>query len=321
VVDEDTDGDGVYDCHDECPADPQKAIPGQCGCGASEHDGDGDGLADCADTCPADPQKAAPGICGCGVSDDDGDNDGTPDCNDGCADDPAKAAPGICGCGVSDHDGDGDGTPDCNDGCVDDPAKAAPGKCGCGLRDTSGDSSIAYSTEEVAIFFESFENPEVEEETALDPLGWITTGRWDYIGLSKEKKDTFKTPYGDQALLVQMDGTATTKSSIMGKVVEENTTYNLSFNVARHRDSEPAGYFVQLVAIDGKSGVETVLSTASSIDVDENDMSYTDELVFTAPVCHQNVGQMIAIRIKRNDAARFSTRFYIDNIRLTAKYL
>jgi endonuclease/exonuclease/phosphatase family metal-dependent hydrolase len=52
------------------------------------------------DQCPTDPNKTLPGICGCGVSDADSDKDGTPDCKDGCKTDPNKTAPGACGCGV-----------------------------------------------------------------------------------------------------------------------------------------------------------------------------------------------------------------------------
>jgi hypothetical protein len=139
VSDVDTDGDGTPDCNDGCPLDPNKIAPGICGCGVSDVDTDGDGTPDCNDGCPLDPNKIAPGICGCGVSDVDTDGDGTPDCNDGCPLDPNKIAPGICGCGVSDVDTDGDGTPDCNDGCPLDPLKTAPGQCGCGIADTDTD--------------------------------------------------------------------------------------------------------------------------------------------------------------------------------------
>jgi len=34
---------------DDCPADPSKVLPGQCGCGEQETDADGDGSADCID--------------------------------------------------------------------------------------------------------------------------------------------------------------------------------------------------------------------------------------------------------------------------------
>lgn len=45
-------------------------------------DNDGDGTFNCDDNCPNDPNKTEPGICGCGFSDTDTDNNGTPDCND-----------------------------------------------------------------------------------------------------------------------------------------------------------------------------------------------------------------------------------------------
>ena len=38
---------------------------------AGSLDRDGDGLADCVDACPADPEKSAPGLCGCGHPDSD----------------------------------------------------------------------------------------------------------------------------------------------------------------------------------------------------------------------------------------------------------
>lgn len=36
---------------------------------AARTDSDGDGVSDCEDGCPADPDKTAPGRCGCGISD------------------------------------------------------------------------------------------------------------------------------------------------------------------------------------------------------------------------------------------------------------
>lgn len=44
---DDADMDGVADCDDACPDDPDKATPGICGCGVSELDTDGDGIPDC----------------------------------------------------------------------------------------------------------------------------------------------------------------------------------------------------------------------------------------------------------------------------------
>ncbi|MEZ4775598.1 MAG: SdrD B-like domain-containing protein [Bacteroidia bacterium] len=128
--DTDSDGDLVPDCIDQCPNDPGKSIPGNCGCGVPETDSDGDNTPDCIDLCPNDPGKTMPGTCGCGNPDTDSDGDNTPDCADLCPNDPGKTAPGTCGCGTSDIDSDGDNTPDCLDGCPFDPTKTS-GSCVC----------------------------------------------------------------------------------------------------------------------------------------------------------------------------------------------
>jgi len=102
---------------DNCPDDPDKTEPGDCGCGVPDTDSDGDGIADCLDNCPDDPDKIEPGDCSCGVPDTDSDGDGIADCPDNCPDDPDKTGPGDCGCGVPDTDSDGDGIADCLDNC------------------------------------------------------------------------------------------------------------------------------------------------------------------------------------------------------------
>lgn len=144
TCDGDPDLDTFAGCADDCPVDPTKHAPGQCGCGASDADTDSDGTSDCNDDCPNDPSKTAPGVCGCGFPDADTDGDQTLDCEDGCPTDPAKVAPGICGCRQSDGDSDGDGVVDCLDGCPADPNKTAPGECDCGHPDidTDGDGAL-----------------------------------------------------------------------------------------------------------------------------------------------------------------------------------
>lgn len=129
----DSDGDGVPDARDECPQDPSKVEPGQCGCGQADTDSDGDHTADCIDLCPADARKIAPGQCGCGLTDADTDGDQTADCLDQCPQDAGKIDPGVCGCGYADTNTDGDQTADCLDLCPDDPQKTEPGQCGCGF--------------------------------------------------------------------------------------------------------------------------------------------------------------------------------------------
>ncbi len=149
---DDSDGDGIGDDCEACPLDPDKAAPGQCGCGVAETDGDGDGSADCVDNCEADAN----------ADQDDADGDGFGDVCDDCASDPIKSEAGQCGCGVADTDSDGDGTADCADncptvvnttqadndgdgagdlcdGCPADPDKGDEGQCGCGVEDSDGD--------------------------------------------------------------------------------------------------------------------------------------------------------------------------------------
>ncbi len=146
VPDPDADGDGVLDCYDCCPNDPNKTDTDVCGCGKPDTDTDLDGYPDCIEACDNDPYKTTPGLCGCGEPDTDMDGDGTPNCLDVCFEDPDKITPGTCDCGVPDTDVDNDGVPDCKDGCLHDPNKSAPGLCGCGVvdsdTDTDGDGII-----------------------------------------------------------------------------------------------------------------------------------------------------------------------------------
>lgn len=141
---------------DLCPLDPKKTSPGQCGCGVEEQagDADGDGVIDCLDPCPLNPNrvdgdcpcesnKPFPMQCGCAVWDEDTDRDGTADCIDGCPFDRFKVTSGKCGCGIPDDDDDADGTPNCFDICPNDPLKTTPMTCGCGMpeTDTDGDGT------------------------------------------------------------------------------------------------------------------------------------------------------------------------------------
>jgi hypothetical protein len=65
----DTDNDGISDCSDGCPNDPEKSDPGTCGCNVADNDTDGDGTYDCLDECPTDMNKTIPGKCNCGKFD------------------------------------------------------------------------------------------------------------------------------------------------------------------------------------------------------------------------------------------------------------
>jgi hypothetical protein len=210
---QDADGDLTCDANDDCPNDPNKISPGQCGCGVADTDSDSDGTANCNDGCPNDPNKVAPGICGCGVADTDSDGDGTANCNDGCPNDPDKISPGTCGCGTADvattyyadTDGDGFGDPAVSqagftcivppgyvtnntDLCPTDPNKVAPGLCGCGVVDVDLNNNNICDTQESepSISLGLVENPTDQLELRLLPNGpfyelvssTVVTVRW-----------------------------------------------------------------------------------------------------------------------------------------------
>ena len=59
---------------------------------AGATDTDDDGVADCCDCCPNDPDKFYPGVCNCNTPDIDSDLDGTPDCNDDYPNDPDRVS-------------------------------------------------------------------------------------------------------------------------------------------------------------------------------------------------------------------------------------
>ena len=128
---------------DFCPDDPDKQVPGICGCGVPDVDLDENEIIDCIDAkldfCPDDPNKTEPGKCGCGKEDVDTDNDGTLDCMDLCPKDAAKTEPGYCDCGNKDEDKNGNNIPDCIEDNADQcehvegriDGKTTPGICGC----------------------------------------------------------------------------------------------------------------------------------------------------------------------------------------------
>ena len=154
---------------DECPNDPDKLLPGVCGCGQPDLDSDADGTLDCEDGCPQNPQKTAARTCGCDTPDTDSDSDGSADCVDACPRDPNKTSVGVCGCGTSDGDQDGDGTADCVDLCPQDRSKTSPGICGCGGVDPrTQEHAEAYCTRRWLLHRYSFE---AGETFARDGVG------------------------------------------------------------------------------------------------------------------------------------------------------
>lgn len=124
---------------DDCPADPDKTLPGTCGCGVADTDSDQDNTPDCADFCPDDAAKLEPGTCGCGKPEPNA--TGITSCEDTCPTNIDKEAPGVCGCDVADTDRDADGNPDCMDACPDNPNPLATAANGCVAPPATGGSS------------------------------------------------------------------------------------------------------------------------------------------------------------------------------------
>ncbi|GEM_PF-926864 len=101
--DVDSDGDGINDGDDNCPAVPN---PGQ-------EDGDGDGVGNVCDNCPTVSNPGQEDADGDGVGDvcdNDNDNDGVPNADDNCPDDA----------NADQADGDGDGVGNVCDNCPND---------------------------------------------------------------------------------------------------------------------------------------------------------------------------------------------------------
>lgn len=104
----DSDGDGVRDGSDACPATPRGVRVDATGCRV---DSDGDGVWDEDDRCSGTPAGARVDSAGCRV---DADGDGVFDEDDRCPDTPDGVTVDASGCPV---DQDGDGVPDHVDDC------------------------------------------------------------------------------------------------------------------------------------------------------------------------------------------------------------
>ena len=118
----DTDRDGIYDQHDDCPEEP--GLPEFNGC----PDNDGDGIENSKDSCPDTPGLVEFGGCP------DTDGDGTPDTKDACVNEPGSVDMNGC------PDSDGDGVANNVDSCVE---IAGPSENnGCPWPDSDGDTVL-----------------------------------------------------------------------------------------------------------------------------------------------------------------------------------
>ncbi|HFD38598.1 MAG TPA: OmpA family protein [Anaerolineae bacterium] len=139
VAPADSDGDGVGDSDDQCPATPAGAAVDARGC---EPDGDGDGVPDARDRCPQTPAGNAVDARGC-VPVRDADGDGVPDDDDACPHTPTGAAVDARGC---EPDSDGDGIVDSRDRCPNTAAGAPVDARGCKLLATIVLKGVTFAT-------------------------------------------------------------------------------------------------------------------------------------------------------------------------------
>ncbi len=123
----DTDGDGVFDAHDQCAGTAPGTPVDAAGCPISTNDSDDDGVLDQHDLCPNSPPGAVVDQHGCVDLDLDG--DGVSDFDDQCPDTAANAPVDIYGCAIS--DADGDGVIDLDDECPDTPPGTPVNLSGC----------------------------------------------------------------------------------------------------------------------------------------------------------------------------------------------
>lgn len=176
------------------------------------------------------------------------------------------------------------------------------------------------TAQQVVIFEESFENPDVTGLTSTDPVGWSQTHHPSYVGLHDEDTGLITTPFGAQALKVYGTSTvASTTEAILSAVLKENMMYTLTFHVAKRRDQAATGYLVELVAVAADGSV-TVLDSAQGTGVDTTDMSHADCIVVTAQQCQGHLGKRIAIQLKKPADVDWRTNPQYDNLVLKARH-
>jgi OOP family OmpA-OmpF porin len=123
----DSDGDGVTDDTDKCPATPAGTVVDSSGCPVPQDD-DGDGVTNDIDKCPGTPAGAKVDAMGCEL---DSDRDGVVDSHDQCPNTIAGAKVDDKGCEL---DSDGDGVVDSADKCPDTPKGDRVDATGCSFK-------------------------------------------------------------------------------------------------------------------------------------------------------------------------------------------
>jgi len=139
----DSDGDGVLDADDKCPATPAGTKVNSYGC---ELDSDNDGVVDGKDQCPATPAGDKVDSTGCTIKmEKDSDGDGVLDSADRCPNTPAGTSVNTYGCPV-DGDDDNDGVSNSKDQCPNTAAGVRVDFKGCEIKAVISLPGINFET-------------------------------------------------------------------------------------------------------------------------------------------------------------------------------
>ena len=126
----DDDKDGVVNERDQCPNTPAGETVDATGCSSSQKDDDRDGVNNALDKCPNTPAGVPVDAAGCPQDDD---KDGVPNPADKCPNTPAGATVDANGCSPEQLDTDGDGVPNSIDRCPGTTAGDRVDAVGCRL--------------------------------------------------------------------------------------------------------------------------------------------------------------------------------------------
>jgi len=142
----DSDGDGLNDEEDRCPAEPEDRDNFQDSDGCPDEDNDGDGILDTDDRCPDEVGTSA----NQGCPDEDSDGDGIIGEADRCPEKPEDKDSYQDDDGCPDEDNDGDGILDADDSCPDEAEviNGVEDEDGC---PDEGESKVRVTEEKIEI--------------------------------------------------------------------------------------------------------------------------------------------------------------------------
>lgn len=166
----------------------------------------------------------------------------------------------------------------------------------------------------IQISYDSFESPNILPATSVDspnPDGWFDTGHPNTSGIIHETSGLFSTPYGEQALKVWQGNQEGARKNL-GTVLEADSDYVISFNVAK-RDNRTQGDYRAELWVNGTfvDKVEGIVAT--------NDMS--ESVLHTFDTSGGLIGGAMELRLVDPASGQLTTAWqdgpYFDNVLLT----